>query len=192
MTLVTEISQLEALYGSIPEAALIKVRDHITHQYQRLIEAAPFVALATIGPQGLDCSPRGDAGQAVFVRDRKTLLIPDRPGNNRLDSLRNIVLNPQIALLLLIPGTNTTLRVNGTAVISIDPDLLTAHSVGGKAPRSVIIITIQEIYFQCAKALKRAGLWDPERFHAAASLPSPGEIMQELKEDFNGRVYETE
>tara|TARA_R110000868_G_scaffold49321_5_gene159279 strand:- start:1137 stop:1685 length:549 start_codon:yes stop_codon:yes gene_type:complete len=155
MTLVTDISQLEALYGSISEPALIKVSDQLTKQYQRLIEAAPFVVLATTGPDGLDCSPRGDAGQVVLIQDQKTLLIPDRPGNNRLDSLRNLVLNSQIALLFLIPGTNTTLRVNGTAVISIDPDLLKAHTVIGKAPRTVIIITIHEIYFQCTKALRR-------------------------------------
>lgn len=192
MTLVTDIGALEAVYGQASEAALIKVSDRITNHYQRLIQASPFVAMATSGPDGLDCSPRGDSDQAVFIQDKKTHLLPDRKGNNRMDSLRNIVRNPEIALLFLIPGCNTTLRVNGTAVISIDADLLAQHAMQAKAPRSVIILSIREIYFQCARALMRADLWNPEGFRSLNDLPTPGDIMQELKNDFDGTYYDKE
>lgn len=192
MTLVSDIGALEALYGQPSEASLIKVSDHITNSYRRLIQASPFMVMATSSPDGLDCSPRGDSGQAVIIQDRKTLLLPDRKGNNRMDSLRNIVRNPEIALLFLIPGSNTTLRVNGTAVISIDPGLLRQHAMQGKAPRSVVIISIREIYFQCARAVMRADLWNPDAYRSSADLPTPGNIMQELKDDFNGTDYDKE
>lgn len=192
MTLVTDIRELERLYGVTSEASLIKVSDHITKNYKRLIEASPFIALSTSGPEGMDCSPRGDADQAVFIKDRKTLLMPDRRGNNRMDSLRNIVRNPEIALLFLIPGSNTTLRLNGTAVISTDPELTSQYQMQGKAPRSVIIVTIREIYFQCARAVMRADLWNPDHFKSAKVLPTPGDMMQELKDDFDGTSYDKE
>ncbi len=192
MRLVTDIDTLEAVYGQPSEAALIKVSDHITKSYQNLIQASPFMAMATSGPDGLDCSPRGDPDQAVIIQDPKTLLLPDRKGNNRMDSLRNIVRNPEIALLFLIPGSNTTLRVNGTAVISIDPGLISQHATHGKAPRSIIILSIRDIYFQCARAVMRADLWNPDRFRLPSDLPTPGDIMQELKEDFDGTYYDKE
>ncbi|MEH6726222.1 MAG: pyridoxamine 5'-phosphate oxidase family protein [Hyphomicrobiales bacterium] len=192
MTLVTDIGALEALYGQPSQAALIKVSNRITNNYQRLIQASPFMVMATSGPDGLDCSPRGDSDQAVIIQDQNTLLLPDRKGNNRMDSLRNIIRNPEIALLFLIPGSNTTLRVNGTAVISIDPDLLRQHAMQGKAPRTVVIISIREIYFQCARAVMRADLWNPEAYRSSADLPTPGDIMQELKDDFDGTYYDKE
>lgn len=190
--MITTISELEALYGVPAEASQIKVSNHITVHYQKLIEASPFFALATGGPEGLDCSPRGDAGQAVFIQDQNTLLIPDRRGNNRMDSLRNIVRNPEIAMLFLIPGSNTTLRLNGTAAISDDPKLISQYSVQGKAPRTVIIITIREIYFQCARAVLRADLWNPDQFRAPEDLPSVGTMLQDLKNDFDGTSYDQE
>lgn len=192
MTLITDIAGLKSLYGETSEASLIKVSNRITKSYQQLIEASPFVVLATSGPEGLDCSPRGDAGQAVIIKDEKTLLLPDRKGNNRMDSLRNIVRNPQIALLFLIPGSSTTLRLNGAAVISIDQELILQHTIHGKAPRSVTIVSIREIYFQCARAVMRADLWNPDGFRSPKSLPTAGDIMQELKHDFDGTDYDKE
>jgi len=192
MTLVTDIRELEQLYGVPSEASLIKVSDQITKNYQSLIEASPFMVLATSGPEGMDCSPRGDAKQVVFIKDRKTLLLPDRRGNNRMDSLRNIVRNPEIGLLFLIPGSNTTLRLNGTAVISTAPELTSQYKMQGKDPRSVIIVTIREVYFQCARAVMRADLWNPEHFKPVNTLPSAGELMQELKGDFDGTSYDKE
>lgn len=192
MSLITSIEALEARYGTPSEASLVKVSDRLTSQYKGLIEASPFVALATSGPEGLDCSPRGDPNQVMIVQDDKTLLMPDRHGNNRVDSLRNIVRTGEVALMFLIPGSNTTLRINGTAVLSVDAKLLHAHIVAGKAPRSVIVITIREIYFQCARAIMRAGLWDIKKFVAKDTLPTPGQIMQELKEGFDGTTYDAE
>src|SRR5512133_4330084 len=149
--IVTSIEALERIYGEPYGPSIAKETDRITPQYRAFIAAAPFFALATSGPDGLDCSPRGDAPGFVRVLDDKTLLVPDRRGNNRIDSLRNIIRDPRIARLFLIPGSGSTLRVNGRAQISVDPDLLASFSVDGKAPRTVIIMTVAEIYFQCAR-----------------------------------------
>lgn len=192
MSLITSIEALESHYGTPSEASLVKVSDKLTSQYRRLIEASPFVALATSGPEGLDCSPRGDPAQVMAMQDDTTLLLPDRHGNNRVDSLRNIIRTGEVGLMFLIPGSNTTLRINGTAVLSVDADLLNAHAIAGKKPRSVIVITIREVYFQCARAIMRAGLWDPQKFVARDTLPTPGKIMQELKAGFDGTTYDAE
>src|SRR3712207_5175110 len=152
---ITTLAELEAVYGTPVEAALVKEKDRIIPEYRALIAASPFVALATRGPEGLDCSPRGDAPGFVRIADERTLLIPDRRGNNRADSLRNIVRDPQVALLFLIPGVGETLRVNGRAAISTEPALLQSFAVDGKAPRSVIVVTIEAVYFQCQKAIVR-------------------------------------
>lgn len=183
MSIVTSIDQLEAVYGEAGEAATAKVSDRITPSYRRLIEASPFVALATAGPEGLDCSPRDDRGSAVHIHDQTTLMLPDRRGNNRIDSLRNIVRDPRCALLFLIPGSGTTLRANGRAHVSIDPDLLASFAVEAKPPRSVVVFTIAEIYFQCARAIVRADLWNPGRHVDAATLPTPGQILAEMSDD---------
>src|SRR6201991_1308697 len=153
MSVVATIEQLEAIYGIPGESSTVKVADTITPSYRVLIEKSPFAALATSGPEGLDCSPRGDLPGFVRIHDDKTLMLPDRRGNNRIDSLRNIVRDPRIALLFLIPGSGTTLRVNGRAHLSIDPDLLASFVMDGKAPRSVIVMKIEEMYFQCARAI---------------------------------------
>lgn len=193
MTIITTTEQLEALYGIPGEASTVKETDQITPEYRALMDASPFVALATAGPEGLDCSPRGDAGQAVRVIDERTLMMPDRRGNNRCDSLRNIVRDPRIALLFLIPGSGTTLRVYGTAQLSIDPELLASFAVKGQAPRSVIMITIQSIYFQCARAIVRSELWNPERHVDPASLPTPGDILASMSQArVGGRAYDEE
>jgi PPOX class probable FMN-dependent enzyme len=191
--LVTTIEQLEALYGEKNPAAVIKEIDHINDGYRKLIEAAPFVALATSGPEGLDCSPKGDAPGFVRILDDKTLAIPDRPGNNRLDGLRNIVRDPRVALLFLIPGIGETLRVNGRAAISLDPDLMRRFAVNGKLPRSVLVVRIESIYFHCSKAIVRSKLWDEATKIDRASLPSTGAIIAELSDGrLGGDAYDRE
>ena len=165
--------------------------DRITPHYRRLIEASPFFVLATSGPEGLDCSPRGDRPGFVRIADERTLMLPDRRGNNRVDSLRNIVRDPRAALLFLIPGSGTTLRANGRAHLETDPDLLASFAVEGKAPRSVIVFRVETIYFQCARAVIRAGLWEPESRVAPESLPSPGSILAALTaERVGGESYD--
>lgn len=194
MTIVTTIEQLSALYGVAGETSLVKEMPFITPQYRRLIEASPFLALATSGPEGLDCSPRGDAaGRLVQIRDDRTLLLPDRRGNNRIDSLRNIIRDPRIALLFLIPGSGTTLRINGEAQISADPDLLASFAVDEAAPRSVIVITVGTIYFQCARAIVRSRLWDSARHADPRTLPTPGEILAAASDArVGGQSYDEE
>ena len=175
--LVTTMAQLEAMYAKPHESPLLKEIDYIGPHYRALIEAAPFVALATVGPEGLDCSPRGDASGFVRIVDEKTLMIPDRRGNNRIDSLRNIVRDPRVALLFLIPGVSETMRVNGRAALSTDPELLESFKVDGKAPRCVIVVTVERAYFQCAKAIVRSKLWDPATRIERTKLPSTGAMV---------------
>jgi PPOX class probable FMN-dependent enzyme len=191
--LITTMAQLEALYGERAPAAVIKEIDHINGSYRKLIEAAPFVAVATSGPEGLDCSPKGDARGFVRILDDKTLAIPDRPGNNRLDGFRNIVRDPRIALLFLIPGVGETLRVNGRASISIDPELMRSFAVNGKLPRCVLIVHVETVYFHCSKAIVRSELWDAETKIDRKSLPSTGAIVAELSQGkFDGEKYDHE
>jgi hypothetical protein len=192
MSVIRTVAELEALYGETSEASMIKVSDRLTEGYSRLIEASPIVALATSGPEGIDCSPRGDPGQVVSIRDERTLVLPDRRGNNRIDSLRNIVRDGRVALLLLIPGSNSTLRVNGTAEISVEPELLAGLSMEGKPPRSAIVITIGEVYFQCARALMRARIWEQQAWPNVSALPTAGNLMRELKRDFDSQTYDRE
>ena len=183
MTIIATMDQLEAIYGQPNEASTVKVADRITPQYRVLIDKSPFAALATCGPEGLDCSPRGDLPGFVRVHDETTLMMPDRRGNNRVDSLRNIVRDPRIALLFLIPGSGSTLRVNGRARVSADADLLASFKVDGKAPRTVIVMTVDEIYFQCARAIVRSDLWNPDRRVDPKSLTTPGENLAEMSEN---------
>lgn len=187
------IAALEARYGAANPNSLRKEVDHIHPLYRPYIEASPFMALATSGPQGLDVTPRGDPAGFVQVADAKTLLVPDRRGNNRLDSLRNLIADPRIALLFLVPGLGETLRVNGRATISIDPALLERFAVGGKPPQSVIRVSVEAVYFQCARALLRSRLWDPALHVKPGTLPSAGRILQALVEEgFDGAAYDRE
>jgi len=185
---IGSVAELEALYGEPNEASTVKEVDYITPHYRAWIEASPFAVLATAGPEGLDCSPRGDKPGFVRIHDDKTLMLPDRRGNNRVDSLRNIVRNPRVGLLFLIPGVGNTLRVNGHAHLSADPDLLESFAVEDKAPRSVTVITVDTVYFQCARALVRSELWNPERHVDPRSLPSAGEILAALSDNRVGGV----
>ena len=184
--LVTDLAALERIYGTTPsEASLVKETDHIHPVYRALIEASPFAVLATSGPGGLDASPRGDMAGFVAVEDERTLLIPDRRGNNRIDSLRNILADPRVALLFLIPGVGETLRVNRRAAISVDPALLDRFAVDGKAPRSVLVVAVETVYFQCSRAIVRSQLWDPSRHVERSSLPSTGTYKVEVSSWFN-------
>jgi PPOX class probable FMN-dependent enzyme len=180
MTTITSLEQLDAIYGKPGQPALVKEVDHITPHYRAFIEAAPFCALATSGPEGLDCSPRGDRPGFVRVADERTLQLPDRRGNNRTDSLKNIIREPPVGLLFLIPGCNETLRVNGRAHLSIAPELLDSFAVEEKAPRSVVVIAVDTVYFQCARALLRSDLWNPQKHVHRRSLPTAGEILAAL------------
>ncbi len=191
--IVTSVEQLEKLYGVPSAASTVKEASRITPHYRAYIEAAPFVALATSGPEGLDCSPRGDRPGFVRIHDDRTLMLPDRRGNNRIDSLRNVVRDPRVALLFLIPGVGNTLRVNGRAHLSVAPDLLHSFAVEDKAPRSVLVMAVETIYFQCGRALIRSELWDPARHVDPKSLPSPGQILAALSQNtVGGESYDRE
>ncbi|MFT4251604.1 MAG: pyridoxamine 5'-phosphate oxidase family protein [Caulobacter sp.] len=192
MAIIDTLEALEAIYSPAPVAAsTVKVSDRLTPHYRALVEASPFLALATVGPEGLDCSPRGDAHGLVTIADDRTLILPDRRGNNRIDSLRNVVRDPRVALLFLIPGSGTTFRVNGRAVISAEPALLDGLAVDGKAPRTALIVTIEECYFQCARAVIRSGLWKPESQVDPKSLPTAGAMLAAVTDgEVGGPAYD--
>ena len=183
---ITTIEQLEAIYGHPSGAAVWKEIDHINAGYRAFIEAAPFFALSTCGPEGVDCSPRGDEPGFVRVADEKTLLIPDRRGNNRVDSLRNIVRDPRVSLLFLVPGVGETFRVIGRAKISTDPALCESFVFAGKTPRSVIVVAVERVYFQCSKAIIRSKLWEAETKVDRQSLPSNGTIIAAITQGREG------
>lgn len=191
---ISTIAELEKVYSTKPAlASTAKVANQLTPHYCQLISASPFLVLATAGPEGLDCSPRGDAHGLVRIHDDKTLIIPDRRGNKRIDSLRNIVRDPRVALLFLIPGSGTTVRINGRARISPDMTLLESFSVDGQVPRTAIIVEIEEVYFQCARAIMRAGLWDQARHVNKGDLPTPGEILECLSQAaIKAKLYDAE
>jgi PPOX class probable FMN-dependent enzyme len=179
-TLLTDAMALRELYGEPSDAAIAKEIDYVHPHYRAMIEASPFMVMATSGPEGLDVSPRGDPPGFVVVEDDRTLLIPDRRGNNRADSLNNLVADPRIALLFLIPGVGETLRVNGRAEISVDPAMLERFPAQGKLPRSVIVVRVERVYFQCPKALVRSDLWNPAKHVERRSLPSSGTILADI------------
>jgi PPOX class probable FMN-dependent enzyme len=180
MAILRTVEELEAIYGRPKGGAVYKEIGFLSEHYRAFVEAAPFVVLASAGPAGLDCSPKGDAPGFVRVLDEHTLAIPDRPGNNRIDNLRNIIADPRVALLFIIPGVGETLRINGRAEISNDSDLLQSFAVEGKLPRTVIVVTIEAAYVHCSKALIRSKLWDPSRHLERAKLPSLGEMLAPL------------
>ncbi|MFM0737358.1 pyridoxamine 5'-phosphate oxidase family protein [Paraburkholderia xenovorans] len=191
--MLTTLDQLEAIYGQPHERAVRKEIPYVNEDYRALIEASPFVVLATAGPEGLDCSPRGDAPGFVRVLDEHTLALPDRVGNNRIDSLRNIIAGPQLALLFIIPGVGESLRVNGRGRISSQPELLDSFAVDGKLPRTVLLVDVDAVYFHCSKALVRSKLWDPARHVERSSLPSAGEIHRRINgASFDATTYDRE
>jgi PPOX class probable FMN-dependent enzyme len=189
--LVTSLEQLEALYGERKQTTIRKEIDRLSAGYRKLVEAAPFVAVATAGPEGLDCSPKGDPAGFVRILDDRTLAIPDRLGNNRLDGYRNILRDPRVALLFLIPGIGETLRVNGHGSISVDPELMQSFAINGKLPHSALIVHIDRVFFHCAKAVVRAKLWDDASRIDRKSLPSTGALLAELTaNELGGEAYD--
>ena len=178
--LITTVEQLEALYGTPSGPAVAKEVERLTRGYRAMIEAAPFAVIATVGPEGVDCSPKGDPAGFIRVIDDTTLAIPDRPGNNRLDGMRNVLRDPRISVLFLIPGVGETLRVIGRASISVDPELMAGFAVNGKLPRSVMVVKIERVFFHCSKAIVRSKLWDEATKIARTQLPSTGDIIAEV------------
>lgn len=192
-TMLTTVEMLEAVYGQPHERALRKEITFLNPDYRAFVEASPFVVLSSVGPEGTDCSPKGDVPGFVRILDPRTLAIPDRPGNNRIDTLRNIIGDPRVSLLFLVPGIGETLRVNGRATISNDPEHLAAFTVEGKQPRSVLIVAIEAVYFHCSKAIVRSKIWDPDQHVVRTALPSPGAIHQRLSAGgFDGEAYDRE
>lgn len=192
MTVIRSLDELHALYDEPVPTSIVKEVDHVLEEHRAYIDASPFVIIATSGAGGLDCSPRGDP--AGFVRvsdDGRTLWIPDRRGNNRLDTLRNLVEDPRIALLFLVPGIGVTLRVNGTAELSVDDDLRASFTIANKAPATVIVVRPTSVYTQCPKALVRSHLWDPAGFRDPSELPTPGQILETITNgEFDGASYD--
>ena len=188
MQTINSIDELESLYGQAYRASLTKVRDHVSPGYRQWIEASRFMVLTTVGPEGTDGSPRGDEGPVVRVVDPKTLWLPDWRGNNRIDSLRNIVRDGRVSLMFMVPGSNNVVRVNGNAVVTADPRVVNEFEKQGKLPRSVIVIDVVEVYFQCARALMRAGLWKPD--HEVKQVPSAGHFHKELDSEFDADAYD--
>lgn len=193
MTIITTVEELEKLYGQPGEASVVKEVSNLIPQYRTFIETSPFCSLATSGPEGLDCSPRGDVPGFIRVHDDRTLMMPDRRGNNRVDSLKNIVRDPRVALCFLIPGSHTALRVNGEAHLSVDPEIKASFAIDDKEPRSVIVIKTTAVYFQCGRAIVRSKLWDPEAQVDPKTLPTAGEVLAELsKGSVGGPDYDAE
>jgi hypothetical protein len=188
---VTTIEQLEALYpGPVAEATWRKETNRINDEYRQLIEAAPFFAIASIADGGMDCSPRGDGPGSIKIVDETTVAFADRRGNNRLDTLRNIVADPRVALLFLIPGWNECLRINGMAQITTQPQLLAEFEVNGKQPVTAVVVKIEAMYFQCARAIKRAGLWEAAAKVDPKTLPTAGRLVKSVMEEFDAETYD--
>jgi len=179
--IISTLAELEALFPEeVYPPARVKETTYITKAYRALIEASPFCVMATSGPAGLDTSPRGDPKGFVRVVDEKTIILPERRGNNRIDSLRNLVTDPRVSLIFLIPGVSETLRVVGRAAISADPELCAGFTMQGKAPRVVLVISVEQVFFQCAKALVRSKLWDASLHVERSTLPTAGKILAEI------------
>ncbi len=196
MERISTIEALEAIYGMPLERAKWKEIDFINEDYRRFIEASPFLILATVGEKGVDCSPRGDPAGFARIVDEKTLQVPDRRGNNRLDSLRNIIGNPQVGLIFLIPNVGETIRVSGRAELLVDEELCASFSMNGKPANCVVSVAVEKVYYQCQKALARSKLWDPEFYADRDSLPTAGEMNRTFAsmhgQAFDGETYDRE
>ena len=193
MAILRTVEDLESVYGHPKGAAVFKEITFLNAHYRTFVEAAPFVVLASAGEGGLDCSPKGDVAGFVRVLDERTLAIPDRPGNNRIDNLRNIIIDPRVSLLFIVPGIGETLRVNGRAEISTDPELLASFAVDGRPPRTVILVSVDVAYVHCSKAVMRSRLWDPSRHRERSELPSLGAMVALLSDNaIDGAAYDRE
>lgn len=180
MTYLTTPAQLDELFGAPAEASLRKEAAHLHPVYRAWIERSPFAVLATHGPDGLDTSPRGDPAPLVRMPDDHTLLLPERRGNNRVDSLRNILADPRVSLIFFVPGVNETVRVNGTARLNADPALLASFTLQGQAPKCVVEVAVQAVFFQCARALVRSRLWAAGQPAERPPVPTPGQMLGAL------------
>ncbi len=187
MPKITSVAALEALYGLASPRSIEKVVTHLTPLYRRWIAASRFCILSTVGPEGTDATPRGDDGPVVRIADDRTLLLPDWKGNNRLDSLRNVVRDGRVSLMFLVPGSDNVVRVNGTAEVTDDPAVTGLFEQRGQHPVTVTEVRVAEVYFQCAKALMRSGLWGRDD---AGGLPTAGDFVRELDEGFDGAAYD--
>ena len=193
MAAIREEPELRALLGEPAAVVRAKVADRLNDLTRRFVDLSPFVLLATSAPDGTcDVSPRGDPPGFVRVLDERTLLLPDRPGNKLADSLRNVLRNPHVGLLFLVPGVGDTLRVNGRATLVTDEDLLAPCAVEGKVPKLGLRIEVDEVFTHCSKAFLRARLWDPETFVDRSELPSSGEVHRSLNPDFDAEQYDAE
>jgi uncharacterized protein len=188
MQVINSIEELESLYEPVAPGPLSKVCDHITPHYHRWINGSSFLILSTVGPEGTDGSPRGDSDSAVRIVDKHTLWLPDWRGNNRMDSLRNIVSDGRVSLMFMISGSNNVVRVNGTANLTAQIEITSQFDKNNKSPRSVIVVTVNEIYFQCAKALMRSKLWVSG--DNSKGIPTAGQFIQELRDDFDAESYD--
>jgi PPOX class probable FMN-dependent enzyme len=187
MQTIDDIAALEALYDAPSHRSLVKVTKVITPAYRRWIEASRFCILSTVGPDGTDATPRGDDGPVVRIVDDRTLWLPDWRGNNRLDALRNIVADGRVSLMFMVAGNTTVVRVNGRAALTADPSVTQSFTQGGNHPRTVAVIQVGELYFQCAKALMRAGLWSGD---PAPDLPTAGAFLKEQEAGFDAEGYD--
>jgi len=187
------VADLEAVYGAPNPRSLLKEIDHLNADYRAFVEASPFIVLSSVGAQGTDASPKGDAPGFVRILNERLLAIPDRPGNNRIDNLRNIVEDGRVSVLFIVPTVGETLRVNGTATISADPELLDSFAVQRKLPRSVILVQVQTVYFHCSKALVRSKLWERGAQETKPAVPTAGKILQRISGGaFDGDAYDRE
>jgi PPOX class probable FMN-dependent enzyme len=191
---VSDEAELRAIIGSPNETVLLKLADRLNELTQQFIERSPFLCVASVAPDGgLDVSPRGDGAGFVRILDERTLLIPERPGNRIADTLTNLLADPRVALLFLIPGVGDTFRVNGRAVITDDAELLAPSAVEGRAPKLGLLVSIEEAYTHCPKAMIRSEIWNPERHIDRSVLPSSGAILRSLSTpDFDAALYDRE
>ncbi|RYG89468.1 pyridoxamine 5'-phosphate oxidase family protein [Loktanella sp. IMCC34160] len=187
MKIIDTLDALETLYGTPSQLSLTKVATRLTPLYRKWIDASRFVVLTTVGPEGTDGSPRGDDGAVVRIADDQTIHLPDWQGNNRLDSLKNIVTDGRVSLMFMVPGSTNVVRVNGTAVITDDPEITASFERKGMHPKSVIVVTVAETYFQCAKAVMRSGLWTRDD---TAGLPTAGQFLKEMEASFDADGYD--
>lgn len=191
MPYITTIDELESLFGEVGEASLRKEVPVLHPSYRAWIERSPFAVLATVGPDGLDTSPRGDPAPLVAIPDERTILLPERRGNNRIDSLRNILHDPRVSLIFFVPGVRETVRVNGTARVAVDPDLLARFAIHGQLPKCVLEIRVDTVFFQCARALVRSALWSREQLAATPEVPSAGQLLGALTQGaIDGEAYD--
>lgn len=187
MKIIKDIHTLEAIYDRAASASLTKVVERITPLYARWIKASRFCVLSTVGPEGTDASPRGDIGPVVRIADDRTLMMPDWRGNNRIDSLRNIVRDARVSVMFMVPYAQNVVRINGCAVLTADPYATSQFEADGKRPKTVIIITVDQAYFQCAKAIMRSGLWEGAR---TDNLPTAGQFLKECDAEFDAVAYD--